>query len=92
MIDPEKISRQFLSRLNITGMALAEKKSQNSIGNFEMLYKNGKPKGVIISMKQFEEYLEFLEDKEDIQVIKEIKKKPLKLHKWKDVKKELSVV
>jgi len=73
-------------------MVTKSKKSQNNFSDFEMLYKNGKPKGVIISIRQFEEYLEFLEDQEDIHAIKEIKKKPLKLHKWKDVKKELSVV
>ncbi len=43
----------------------------------EVIVKNGKPVGVILSLDAYEEILERLEDFEDLKMLKEMRKKPL---------------
>lgn len=58
----------------------------------EIIIKNGKPVGVILSIEAYEEMLERLEDIEDLKMLKAMRKKPLKFRKFDDFLKEYNRV
>jgi PHD/YefM family antitoxin component YafN of YafNO toxin-antitoxin module len=55
----------------------------------EIVTRDGKPVRVILDIDDFEELLERLEDAYDVEELEEMKKKPLRLRNWEEVKAEL---
>jgi len=56
--------------------------------SFEVILRDGKPRAVIVDIKEYEKILERLEDKEDLEILKKIRKEPLKFRKLKDFLKD----
>jgi len=54
----------------------------------EVIVKNGKPVGVILSIDAYEEILERLEDFEDLKMLKEMRRKPMEFRKFDDFLRE----
>lgn len=55
----------------------------------DLIFRNGKPTGVILDIEDYEEILERLEDIEDLEELREMRKKPLEFHDLEDVLIEL---
>ena len=54
----------------------------------ELIVKNGKPVGVILSIEVYKEMLERLEDIEDLKTLKAMKQEPLQFRKFEDFLQE----
>ncbi len=54
----------------------------------EVIFKNGKPVGVILSIGAYEEILERLEDFEDLKMLKDMRSKPMEFRKLEDFLRE----
>ena len=54
----------------------------------EIIFKNGRPTGIILNIEEYKELLERLEDIEDLKMLKEMREKPLKFRKLDDFLKE----
>ncbi|MEA3476426.1 MAG: type II toxin-antitoxin system Phd/YefM family antitoxin [Candidatus Cloacimonadota bacterium] len=50
----------------------------------EIIFRRGKPVGVILDITKYQEILERLEDIEDLKMLEEMRKKPLKFKKLED--------
>ena len=58
----------------------------------DIILSNGKPAGVILGIKEYEELLERAEDAVDLKTLRSMKKKPLRFRKLDDVLKRRSGV
>jgi len=54
----------------------------------ELIVKNGKPVGVILSIEVYKEMLERLEDIEDLKALRAMRRKPLQFRKFEDFLQE----
>ena len=54
----------------------------------EIIFREGKPKAVVLDIEQYREMLERLEDIDDLKMLEEMRKKPLKFRKLEDFLKE----
>ena len=54
----------------------------------EVIVKNGKPVGVILSIDAYEEILERLEDFEDLKMLREMGRKPVEFRQFDDFFRE----
>ncbi len=54
----------------------------------EIILKDGKPKAVILDIKEYQEMLERLEDTEDLRFLEKMRKRPLKFRRLEEFLKE----
>jgi PHD/YefM family antitoxin component YafN of YafNO toxin-antitoxin module len=54
----------------------------------EIILKDGKPKAVILDIREYQEILERLEDIEDLKTLEKIRKRPLKFRRFEEFLKE----
>ncbi len=50
----------------------------------EIVFRNGKPVGVILDIDAYQKMLERLEDMEDLKLLEELRKKPLRFRKLEE--------
>jgi PHD/YefM family antitoxin component YafN of YafNO toxin-antitoxin module len=63
-------------------------KVKAKIKSHEIIFKDGKPKAVILDVKEYQEMLERLEDTEDLKSLEKMRKKPLKFRRFEEFLKE----
>ncbi len=54
----------------------------------EIILKDGKPKAVILDIKEYQEMLERLEDTEDLKTLEKMRKRPLRFRKFEEFLRE----
>lgn len=54
----------------------------------EIIFRDGKPKAVILEIGEYQEMLERLEDVEDLKVLEKMRQRPLKFRSLKEFLKE----
>ncbi len=63
-------------------------KTKTKERSHEIIFKDGRPKAVIIDIEEYHEMLERLEDIEDLKILEKIRQRPLKFRKFKEFLKE----
>jgi PHD/YefM family antitoxin component YafN of YafNO toxin-antitoxin module len=59
-------------------------KTKTKERSHEVIFKDGKPKAVIIDIEEYHQMLERLEDIEDLKIIEKIRQRPLKFRTFKE--------
>ena len=54
----------------------------------EIIFKDGKPKAVIIDIGEYQEMLERLEDMEDLKTLEKMRKRPLRFRRLEEFLRE----
>jgi hypothetical protein len=54
----------------------------------EIVMRGGKPTAVILGIDEYRELLKRAEDAEDLKMLREMRKRPLKFHKFEDFLKD----
>ena len=67
-------------------------KTKNVKKKPDIIFRNGKPKSVILDINEYREMLERLEDIEDLKTLEEMRKKPLKFRPLDDFLNDKSLV
>ncbi|MCJ7578070.1 MAG: type II toxin-antitoxin system Phd/YefM family antitoxin [candidate division Zixibacteria bacterium] len=56
----------------------------------EIIFKDGKPKAIILDIEEYQEMLERLEDTEDLKTLEKMRKRPLRFRRFEEFLLEVS--